>query len=203
MKLFILGATGSTGRHILDLAVARGHEVTAFVRSPQKITRSDVKIVKGDPLNAVELADAMRGHDAVLTALGPRFPEAFRPHTLLGDAAASTTAAMKAAGVPRLAVVSAALLFPEKGVRFAFFRWLLKQHIRDLTTMETVIQATPLEWIIARPPRLVENGGERYRKERDRLPENGFSMSFRAVAAFLLDALEAHAHAREIVGLAA
>jgi len=202
MNLFVLGATGSTGRHILDLAVARGHRVTAFVRSPRKITRSDVHVVKGDPFQATEMAQALAGHDAVLFALGPRFPEAFRPHTLLGECAAATVAAMKSAQISRIGVVSAALLFPERSWRFAVGRFLLKNHLRDVAAMEAVIQATPFEWIIARPPRLVDKGDEQYRSERDKLPANGFSMSFRAVAAFLLDALAARAHTREVVGLA-
>jgi hypothetical protein len=138
-----------------------------------------------------------------LSALGPRLPEAFRAHTLLGDCAGSTVTAMRSAGVRRLGVVSAAVLFPEKGLRFTIFRWLLKQHIRDLTAMEAVIRGSGCDWTIARPPRLVNKDQEGYRKERDRLPSHGFTMSFRAVAAFLLDALADGAHAREVVGLAA
>jgi putative NADH-flavin reductase len=203
MNLLILGATGSTGRHILDLGVARGHRLTALCRSPGKIRRDDVHIVQGNPLDFADLVRVLPGHDAVLSALGPRIPEAFRPHELLGPAAASTVAAMRSTGVQRLLVVSAAVLFPMNGLRFAFFRWLLQQHIRDLREMESVIQGAPLDWTIARPPRLVDKPEERYRSERDMLPAKGFTMTFRAVAAFLLDALEAGSHTREIVGLAA
>jgi hypothetical protein len=74
--------------------------------------------------------------------------------------------------------------------------------MRDLGTAEEIVRATPLDWTIARPPRLATRSDESYRARRDVLPENGFSMSFRAVAAFILDAVEHHAHVREIVGLA-
>jgi nucleoside-diphosphate-sugar epimerase len=37
MKLFVIGATGRTGREIVEQALARGHHVTAFVRSPQGV----------------------------------------------------------------------------------------------------------------------------------------------------------------------
>jgi nucleoside-diphosphate-sugar epimerase len=52
MKLFVLGATGHTGTHIVDLALSRFHGVTAFVRSPQKIAHHDprLRIVGGNPL---------------------------------------------------------------------------------------------------------------------------------------------------------
>jgi uncharacterized protein YbjT (DUF2867 family) len=203
-RLFVLGATGNTGTQIVDLALARGHRVTAFVRSPHKITRreSALTVIKGDPLSAGELARALPGHDAVVSALGPSGLEAFRNSTLLAECAASTVAAMKTAGVERLAIVSAALLFPLEGLRFAFFRWLLQRHIRDLVPMEAVVRATDFTWTIARPPRLVQSPEETYRSEHDALPVDGWEMSFRAVAAFLLDCVEQNTHAREIVGLA-
>src|SRR5262245_19312020 len=128
MRLFIIGANGKTGTQLVDLALARGHEVTAFVRSPEKITRQHqhLRVVTGDPHDVDALTRALEGHDVVLSALGMRPPRAFRPHTLIRECAASTVAAMTRAGVNRLVLVSAAVLFPLKGMRFAFFRWLLK-----------------------------------------------------------------------------
>ncbi|WP_437810055.1 NAD(P)-dependent oxidoreductase [Sorangium sp. So ce1078] len=204
MRLLVLGATGRTGKHLLDLGLARGHHVTAFVRSPQKIARRDgaLTVVQGDPLQVDQLARALAGHDAVLSALGPSPREAFRPSTLLAECAASTVAAMTTAGVERLAVVSSALLFPEKGLRFALFRWLLTHHLRDLVAMETVIRASRCNFTIARPPRLVDARDEGYRGAGEALPAGAAVMSFRAVAAFLLDCVEQRTHAREIVGLA-
>ena len=60
MRLFILGATGKTGTQIVDVALARGHQVTAFVRSPAKITRRHPRLqVQRD----AEPADLFRKHD--------------------------------------------------------------------------------------------------------------------------------------------
>jgi putative NADH-flavin reductase len=204
MKLFIIGANGHTGTQVIDLALARGHEVTAFVRSPEKVSRRHplLKVLRGDPHNVSELANALPGHDVVLSALGVRPPKAFRRHTLVQECAASTVAAMTKGRVKRLVLVSAAVLFPERGLRFAFFRWLLKHVMRDLGTAEEIVRATSLDWTIARPPRLVNRSDESYRSRRDALPVNGFSMSFRAVAAFMLDAVEHRTHLHEIVGLA-
>src|SRR6266481_8445220 len=204
MRLFILGANGKTGTQLVDVALARNHQVTAFVRSPEKITRRhpNLQVLHGDPRNVHEMARVLPGHDVVVSALGVRPPKAFRPHTLVQECAASTVAAMTKAGVKRLVPVSVAVLFPEKGLRFAFFRRLLAHIMRDLGTAEEIVRATPLEWTIARPPRLTNRSDESYRSRRDALPENGFSMSFRAVAAFMLDTVEHHTHVREIVGLA-
>jgi putative NADH-flavin reductase len=205
LRLFVLGATGHIGGHVLDLALERKHHVTAFVRSPQKLLRNDddLTVIKGSPLAVDALTRALAGHDAVVSALGPSPREALRPCTLLAECAASTVAAMQTAAVHRLAIVSAAVLFPDTRWRIAFFRWLLGHHARDLLAMEAVVRATDFDWTIARPPRLVESSKPSYRSERDALPANAWSLSYRAVAAFLLDSVEQGAHLRETVGLAA
>jgi putative NADH-flavin reductase len=204
LRLFVLGATGHIGAHVLDIALARGHRVTAFARAPRKIRRDDagLSIIEGSLLSTDALARALPGHDAVLSSVGPPPRDAFRPSTLMSESAASTVAAMTAAAVGRLLVVSAAVLFPDPRLRYRFFRWLLREHARDLVAMEAVVQATPLDWTIARPPRLVKAADESYRWANGALPAGAWSMSFRAVAAFLVDSAEQGAHAREVVGLA-
>ncbi|MDB4956933.1 MAG: Flavin reductase [Myxococcales bacterium] len=203
MRLLVLGATGNTGREILDRALARGHHVTAFVRSPEKLApAAGLAIVPGDPRDRAALAAALVGHDAVVSAIGMRPPKAFRPHTLVADCAAATVDAMGIAGVQRLAIVSAAVLFPERGLVFAFFRWLLKHIARDLGAMEGVVRASALDWTIVRPPRLVQSADESWRFAVDALPAHGRTMGFRALAAFLVDAVEQDAHPRALVGLA-
>lgn len=118
------------------------------------------------------------------------------------DCASSTVDAMQRAGVTRLAIVSAAVLFPEKGLFFAFFRWLLKHHARDLGGMERIVQSSGLDWTIARPPRLTKSPDVHVRALRSALPPGGRTASFRSVAAFMLDAVERQSHSHEVVGLA-
>ena len=67
-------------------------------------------------------------------------------------------------------IVSAAVLFPEKGLYFAFFRWLLRHHARDLAAMESIVRGSGLDWTIARPPRLTESANESFRALRNALP---------------------------------
>lgn len=97
------------------------------MRSPERIARRhpNLKIASGDPHSLDQLTKAMEGHDAVLSALGVRPSAAFRPHPLVQDCAA-TVEAMTRTGVKRLVLVSAAVLFPIKGIVYGFFRWLLK-----------------------------------------------------------------------------
>jgi len=204
MKLFVLGATGHTGTHIVDIALSHSHNVTAFVRSPQKIMLRDqrLRVVAGNPLDVDQLAKEMAGHDAVLSALGVRPPQVFRPHSVVGEGAASTVAAMTKTGVDRIVLVSAAVLFPEKGITFAFFRWLLKHISRDLETAEDIVRSTPFDWTIVRPPRLTNSPDVKFRVLRDTLPRNGSVASFRSVATFMVDTVEQRSHVRELVGLA-
>jgi uncharacterized protein YbjT (DUF2867 family) len=78
----------------------------------------------------------------------------------------------------------------------------LKHIARDLEQAEEILRNSGLDWTIVRPPRLTNGSNERYRIAENALPEKGFSASFRAVAAFMLDATEQRSHVHEIVGLA-
>jgi putative NADH-flavin reductase len=201
LRLFILGATGGIGRALVDQARERGHEVTAFVRSPQRLgAPRGVTVVQGDPRSVAELRDALPGHDAVLSALGP--PGAGRT-TILRESARSTVAAMHDAGVDRLLVVSAAMLF-DAGILFTLLRRVLLRNVaEDSLEMERVVMASGLDWTIARPPKLT-NGPltGHYQVADGRMPPGRISISRADVAHFLLDAVEGDPHACQIVGMA-
>ena len=106
MKLTIIAATGGVGRELLEQAVAAGHDVTAVVRNPGKLSRP-VRTVTADMAAAdpAALESAVAGADAVLSGLGPH------SNADVGIAAQGTraiVAAMQAAGVRRIVAVSAA-----------------------------------------------------------------------------------------------
>ncbi len=94
MRLFLLGATEGTGRALIDQALKRGHQVTAFVRSPEKLatTVAGLTVVRGNPRSEADLSAALGGHDAVVSALSPPGPGRT---TILRDGAQSTVAAME------------------------------------------------------------------------------------------------------------
>src|SRR6266436_9262191 len=72
MRLLIIGATGGTGRELVKQALERGHQVTAFVRTPARLrlAHERLTVVRGDVLDRSSVEAAVRGHDAVLSALG-------------------------------------------------------------------------------------------------------------------------------------
>ena len=200
VKLFVIGATGRTGREVVQQALARNHQVTAFVRSPENISLKNERltVLKGNVMDENELFRAVQNHDAVVSTLGPR--EVFKPSSMLHDSALATTRAMNRAGVKRLVVLSAAAHFP--GILNRIVSFVLRNHMRDSLAMEAIVRASSLDWTIARPPRLTQEGYTTYRSREDAAPRMGFSLSRKAVAAFMLDAIQQKKHVRKIVGIA-
>ena len=197
MKLFVIGATGRTGQEIVQQALARNHHVTAFVRSPENITLQNERltVLKGNAMDENQLFRAVQNHDAVVSTLGPR--EVFKPSSMLHDSAVSTTRAMNGAGVKRLVVLSAAAHFLNGIASF-----IMRNHMRDSLAMEAIVQATGLDWTIARPPRLTQEDYVTYRSRENAAPRMGFSVSRKAVAAFMLEAIEQEKYFHQIVGIA-
>jgi putative NADH-flavin reductase len=105
VKLAVFGAAGGTGRFLLTQAIERGHSVTAFVRSgPGKESRPGVdRVVTGDARNPSAVRSALRGAEAVVSAMGPQGPE---PGDVYSNAIGELTRAMGSAG-PRRLVISA------------------------------------------------------------------------------------------------
>ena len=200
MKLFVIGATGRTGREIVQQALARGHHVTGFVRSPESISVKNerLSVLKGNVMDENQLFQAMQNQDAVISTLGPR--EVFKPTSMLHDSAVATTRAMNRSGVKRLVVLSAAAHFPGIPNRIASF--IMRNHMRDSLAMEEIVQASGLDWTIARPPRLTQEEYTTYRSREGAAPKMGFSLARKAVAAFMLDAIEQNKHFHKIVGIA-
>jgi putative NADH-flavin reductase len=203
MRLFVLGANGGVGRQIIDQAIERGDQVTAFVRSPEKLgpQREGLTARRGDPRDAAELAEALPGHDAVLSMLGPPGPG---PTTIMRESARCTVAAMEALGMRRLLVVSAAVLFDGAGIIVGLMRrTLLRNVAQDSAEMERIVMASGMDWTIARPPRLT-NGPltRRYKVEDGRMPRGKWIVSRADVADFLLDELHQGKHTHKIVGIA-
>src|SRR5437588_9080122 len=145
-----------------------------------------------------QLFRAMQNHCAMVSTLGPR--EVFKPTSMLHDSALATTRAMNRAGVKRLVVLSAAAHFP--GILNRIVSFVLRNHMRDSLAMEAIVRASSLDWTIARPPRLTQEGYTTYRSREDAAPRMGFSLSRKAVAAFMLDAIQQKKHVRKIVGIA-
>ncbi|AMJ68076.1 NAD(P)-dependent oxidoreductase [Hymenobacter sp. PAMC 26628] len=109
MKIALIGATGFVGSNLLREALMRGHQVTAIVRSPAKLTvaHDHLTVVQGDVTHVGALAAQLAGHDVVLSAFNPGWdnPNIYAD-SLAGSKDIETAA--EQSGVPRLVVIGGA-----------------------------------------------------------------------------------------------
>lgn len=205
MKLLVFGATGGTGRALLDQALAQGHEVTAFARNPAAlVARPGLTIVEGDVTDAVAVNRIVTGQEAVLSALGPRGGQ----YGALPGGVRNIVAAMSQAGVRRLIHVSSfgvgdSLAQMGWVARQVFVPLFLRKALDEKEIEEEIIRASDLDWIIARPGGL-EDGPRTgvYRCITDAREKVSRPRIARAdVADFMLQNLVETRFARRAVGL--
>jgi putative NADH-flavin reductase len=163
MKITVFGATGGTGQQLLDQACAAGHEVTAVVRDPSRLTHPhpQLTVVSADVMDPAAIGPAIAGREAVVSTIGSRDRRA--PSTVCADSAVSIIQAMKAQGVRRLVVVSASGMHIDDGdgpltrlVAKPILRTVLKHPFADMRRMEDLVRASGLEWTILCPPMLTD-----------------------------------------------
>jgi len=205
-RVLVLGATGPTGRQVVDQALQAGHQVTAFVRDPSKLQDPRVRVVTGDVTAAgPALADAMRGQDAVISALG--IGQSFAPHGLMEHAMPRIVAAMEESGVRRLILVSAFGV----GDTFAdvpilpriFIRTLLARVYADKEAGEKVLKQSDLDWTVVYPAGLTNGPRSEDFRFGEHLELRGFPTVSRAdVAEFLIDELDDDQYVRKGVLIA-
>jgi putative NADH-flavin reductase len=207
MKLIVLGATGGIGLEIVRQALDRNHQVTAFVRSPERLKSfgDRIDVVQGDPLSSAELARAIENHDAVLSGFGPRVPIAKTDATLLHRFGIALSDAMRNVGVRRAVIVSTAFLFKDSIIppTNLFGRLFFPDVVADASEMESFVQKSGLDWTLVRPPRLSDKPRRgRYRVREGHLPRFGFMISRADVAAFMIKTAENRAFIQKVVGVA-
>jgi uncharacterized protein YbjT (DUF2867 family) len=193
MRVLVLGATGGTGRAIVSQAVDRGYEVVALVRSLDKARDlKGAKLVVGDARDKRALREALKGVDAVVSALGtPASP--FREVTLLSESTRALVAAMKAEGVSRLVAITGMGAGDSKGHGgFVFdrliFPLLLRKVYADKDRQEAMVRNSGLDWVLVRPMILNDKpGGADVRAMTNLSGVNGGAISRRDVARFVLD----------------
>jgi putative NADH-flavin reductase len=206
MKLLVLGATGGTGLEIVRQAIDRGHSVTALVRSPERLKeyRDRITIKEGDLVNTADLEQAIRGHDAVLSAFGPRLPMSKADANLRQRFAIALTGAMSRGGVRRLVVESVAFLFKDSIFPPAYFlgRLFFPGTVVDASAMESIFAQTELEWTMVRPPQLTDKPYTgKYRVGVGHLPRFGFKISRADVADYMIKAVENPSAIRQVIGV--
>lgn len=199
MKILLFGASGDTGRHVLEQALAAGHEVIGAEPDPPAgfaQQHDNARIEKVDLLND-DIASLVEGCDAVVSAIGlGRDPKTLLdPPPLYTEGAVQMVKAMRAAGVKRLVVISAAFVDPDADIP-GWFRGAtlpLANIFRQMGDMERVLRvADDIEWTAVRAGWLLDRPftGD-YAVNADTLPANCLRTRHADLAHFMLQCVEA------------
>lgn len=209
MKLTVFGATGGTGRQVVDRALAAGHEVTAVVRTPGKLAvdHPALEEVVADLGDREALRPVLAGRDAVLSALGPRGRN--DTSRVCSTAIPTILGAMDDVGVRRIVAVSAQPVLRDGTGEPLWSRMTVRPVIRavfrtvyaDLELMERALAASTAEWTVLRPPYLTDKPATgRYRTALE-ASAPGFSVTRGDLARAMLDVLDDPATVRHALGV--
>ncbi len=202
MKIAIFGATGGTGKELVSQALEQGHEITALVRNPQKLSFNDqrVNIIKGDVLNKDEVLKTIQGNDAVLVALGVKPPSKAK---VVGPGTKNIIEAMKANNVKRLIVESAMFMDDVLRQRSFLMRLLaatlMKGLYRDKLVQEKAVMESGLDWVIARPTGLTNGAKNGWQVRNSREAGMTSRISRANVADFMLKQIKDDSYLRRTV----
>lgn len=155
MKIALIGATGNVGSHVLNEALTRGHQVTAIARDAAKLVgQENLTVNETDAYDTDSLANALRGHDAIISA----FNSGWQNPNLYEDykrGYASILTAAKDSGVKRILVVGGAssLVLPDGRLVFdAYIPPEFASAVRG--AMELLVEIkkeTELDWTFLSP----------------------------------------------------
>ncbi|MEO5968806.1 MAG: SDR family oxidoreductase [Bdellovibrionia bacterium] len=198
MKILVVGGSQGTGALAVQVALRRGHEVTCFARNPNKLILEHAKLkrLKGNFHDKASVADAVKGHDAVIITASAtnlstfkKMPEYFSLGTRY------VIEAMKRSGVKRIVVLSALGTGESRKLQGFFVNiflvsFLLKIPFADHEQQEKMVKESGLDWVIARPGRLTNGAAHQKYVMTTKLEPVPASISRADVADFLVKAAE-------------
>ena len=193
MRLLILGATGPTGRNLVDQALGAGNDVTALVRDPTRLTlvHPRLTIVVGDATDPRSLDATVRGKEAVLSALGAG-------NSLRSDivhrAVTALIPAMRSHALKRIVFLSAfgvgESVHQASLLQRIAYRTLLRHIFADKAKADAMLRASGLDWTLVYPTLLTNGEREGRYRVGERLAMRGMASISRAdVAEFMLSQL--------------
>lgn len=162
MKLIVFGATGGTGKQVVEQALQAGHQVTVVVRNPAAfpVQHPQLIIHQGDVLRPVNFDQVLAGADAVVSCLGIH---GRKPTKVYSEGVINIAQAMRKVGTTRIICLSSVgVVIPPRSsilVKLAtkyVLQRLFKHLYEDMLRMEAVLQESDLNWTVIRPPQLTD-----------------------------------------------
>jgi putative NADH-flavin reductase len=214
MKIVLFGATGNIGQRIVAEALSRGHEVTGVVRDPSVATSPDprMKLVRGDATDESSVAGAVKGADAVVTAISPRPNKQGLPPPSLAKSARALIGGLPRANVKRLLIVGGAGTLTVGGKRLLDLPTFPKEYKAEAQSAAEALdvyrnEAAGLEWTYLSPAAEIGPGRRsgNYRTTGDELLADAQGKSFitfEDYAVAVIDELEKPKNVRKRFGVA-
>ena len=214
MKILLFGATGRTGKLILQKAIKEGHEVTAIVRTPSKLNGLGSKIVEGTPYDKETVKKAIDNCEVVISTLNVSrtsdspWAKLRSPRDMISRSIQNALEAMRENGVKRIIVMST-LGAGDSWAKVPFILKLvvsssnLKYAFKDHTQQEELLAKSESNWTVIRIPMLTEEKGERdvlVKKLNDNTKLNR-KITRESVARFILNILKDDTYFKSIVAV--
>jgi uncharacterized protein len=204
MRIALFGATGRTGRLVLDECLSRGWSVAALVRDARRIpTRPSLAVAEGDARDAAVVARVVEGAEAALCCLAMH--DIALPATDFSDSVKTIVAAARAAGVRRIVAIASAgvLPHPEGGLRNqhglpASLVNVAPEHTRNFETLRD----SGLDWTLMCPVDLKDDiPAGHARMAYEDLPAGSFETGYADLARAIVDLVEERASIGKRVGI--
>jgi putative NADH-flavin reductase len=213
MKILILGATGRTGKLIIEEALKRGHEISTIARNPEKLKDYKIEVIQGTPYDFETVEKAIAGCEAVINTLNvsrksdnPWAPLA-APGDLISKSAANAVKAMGKSGIKRfvaLGAIGAGRSWKTAPGILKFFISIsnLKIAFLDHGKQEEILENSVLDYTICRAPMLSDkkNFMGTIATPEESKPAN-MVLSRNSAAEFFLTIIENNDHIRETISL--
>lgn len=192
MRIVVFGASSASGKLLVEKALSKGHSVTAFVRDASKLGMTHIKLktVSGNAVDPAQVEDVVRESDAVLSTLGPKG----KPAVMAARSTQNIVDAMEKHGIKRLVLVSVAgIAVPQdnrkKNLIDGLLKLLLKDVFLDRENQIAVLQASKVEWVAVRVPRLTDEPAKGSVKAFFGSPNPSFKVTRADLAEFMLEQL--------------
>jgi len=195
MNILIFGASGATGHELVKQALEQGHWVTAFVRTPSKlkVQHPHLTIFQGDVGNPSAVQEAIKGKEAVLSALGASSP--FKYDLVVVDGMTNIVKAMEKENVSRLIYMSAINVKESRKDAGLLIRVLapilLRTENAGHEARENIIRQSNLAWTIVRSAGLTNGDRKGAYRNGEEVRSTGIlvNISRKDVADFMLKQL--------------
>lgn len=160
-KMALFGASGRTGKIVLEKALKNGYQVRALVRNPDKLSfaHPSLTVIQGDILDYSKVSETIQGTEGVISLIGQVKGS---PVDLQTKATNLILTAMKEAGISRIISLTGGGVpdvendrpkFPDKLIR-GIMKLVAKSMLEDAMNHATNLKASNTEWTIPRGPRL-------------------------------------------------